>query len=276
MGAHVSGGLAGGLAYAHEVGARALQVFVSNPRGWAVAPAEPARDAAFRDGCAQAGMPAYVHAPYLVNLGSSNGTTYARSAAALTFALRRGRAIGARGVVVHTGSAVEPGQRAAGMTRTKAALLPLLDRLDDGDPDLLLEPTAGGGVPLGATVEQVGELVAALAGHPRLGICLDTCHAYAAGHDVASPGGMRATLTALVKAVGRGRLRLVHANDSRDPLGSGRDRHANIGDGRIGAEAFAELFRHAATRGVPVVVETPGGAQAQARDVATLTALRDR
>lgn len=111
--------------------------------------------------------------------------------------------------------------------------------------------------------------------HPMLGVCLDTCHAFAAGHDLAAPGGMKRTLDALVRAVGRGRLGLVHANDSKDPLGSSRDRHEAIGKGRIGLDPFVELFRHPSTRDVPVVVETPGDAASQRADIEQLCALRD-
>ena len=121
----------------------------------------------------------------------------------------------------------------------------------------------------------LGPYFAALEHHPRLGVCLDTCHAYAAGHDLAAAGRLRRALNLLVKTVGRGRLGLVHANDSRDPLGSRRDRHAPIGVGTIGIEPFAELFVHPATRGVPVIVETPGGEAQHARDVRALKRLRD-
>jgi deoxyribonuclease-4 len=141
---------------------------------------------------------------------------------------------------------------------------------------VLIEPTAGGGQPIAATVADLAPVFEALEWHPRLGVCLDTCHAFAAGHDLAAPGGVRSTLNALVRTVGRGRLRLIHANDSKDPLGSGRDRHTNIGSGQIGADPFAELFRHPATRGVPVVIETPGPVEAHLQDLATLRALRDR
>jgi deoxyribonuclease-4 len=155
-------------------------------------------------------------------------------------------------------------------------LLPILDGLSDDAPDLLIEPTAGGGVALASTVEDLGPLFEALDAHPRLGVCLDTCHAYAAGHDLAKPGGVRTTLNALVRSVGRGRLKLLHANDSKDVLGSNRDRHTTVGAGCIGVEPFAELFRHPATRGVPVIVETPGGVDGHSRDIALLKRLRDR
>ena len=277
VGAHVpvSGGLLRGLAYAAEIGAGAVQVFVSNPRGWAPSPGDPQQDEAFRGRCAQLSVPAFVHAPYLINLGSPTEATRRKSVDALQHALRRGAAIGARGVVVHAGSAVAGSHREAAMEHLRELLLPLLDDLPDDGPRLLVEPTAGGGQALAATVQDLGPWFAAVDDHPALGVCLDTCHAFAAGHDLAAPGGMKRTLDALVKTVGRGRLGLVHANDSKDPLGSSRDRHAAIGEGSIGRDPFAELFRHPATRGVPVIIETPGDAAQHRKDIELLCSLRD-
>ncbi|MHB2024166.1 MAG: deoxyribonuclease IV [Mycobacteriales bacterium] len=276
VGVHLKSGGAGltrALPYAHGVGAQALQVFVSNPRGWAASDPGPAADEATRE--AVGAMPLFVHAPYLVNLASPAEVTRANSLRSLEFTLVRAQRLGARGVVLHAGSAVEPGTRALGLDRLRAALMPLLDA-GERHPPLLLEPTAGGGEPLACDVEDLASVFAALDSHPRLGVCLDTCHAYAGGADLAAPGGVRRWLNGLVGAVGRGRLHLVHANDSRDPLGSRRDRHARIGTGSIGAEPFGELFRHPATAGVPVVLETPGESREQAHDVALLKALRDR
>jgi deoxyribonuclease IV len=277
VGSHVpvAGGLGKAVAYAQEIGAGAVQVFVSNPRGWAPSPGDPAQDERFREQCAAAGIPAYVHAPYLVNFGSPTEATLTKSVSAVEHALRRGKAIGAKGVVVHAGSAVAGAHHDEAMAQLRSHLLPVLDAADPDGPKLLVEPTAGGGQALAATVQALAPWFAQVDDHEMLGVCLDTCHAYAAGHDVAAPGGMKRTLDALVKAVGRGRLGLVHANDSKDPLGSTRDRHEAIGQGHIGKDAFAELFRHPATRGVPVVIETPGDAAAHRRDVELLCALRD-
>lgn len=277
VGSHVpvAGGLVKGLAYAREIGAAAVQVFVSNPRGWAPSAGDPAHDEAFRWRCADDRIPAFVHAPYLVNFGSPTQVTLDRSIEAVRHALRRGAAIGAAGVVVHAGSAVAGAHRDVALAQLREHLLPVLDAVPDDGPRLLIEPTAGGGQALAATVQDLGPWFAQLDNHPRLGVCLDTCHAFAAGHDLAAPGGMKRTLDALVKAVGRGRLALVHANDSKDPLGSARDRHAGIGDGHIGQDPFAELFRHPATRNVPVIVETPGDAAAHRRDIELLCSLRD-
>lgn len=279
IGAHAptAGGLAKtALPYVDITGCEAVQVFISNPRGWALAAGNLRQDAAFREGCAARGVPAFIHASLLVNLGSPTPATVEKSIETLAHALRRGAEIGALGVVFHAGSAVDDGHADAAMRQVRDALLPLLDQAAAaGGPRLLVEPSAGGGRGLAARVEQLGPYLAAVDEHPWLGVCFDTCHAWAAGHDLATPGGMTRTLDSLVATVGPGRLALIHANDSKDPLGSTRDRHENIGAGTIGAAAFDELLRHPAVAGVPLIVETPStDHQGHATDVATLRALR--
>jgi len=280
VGAHAptAGGLArAALPYLDATGAEAVQVFVGNPRGWAPATGDPDQDERFRQGCAQRGdLPVYVHAPLLVNLGSPTAATVERSAAALAHALRRGAAIGARGVVFHAGSAVAADHARTALEQVHRVLPPLLDRARAADwPRLLVEPSAGGGRSLAARVEDLGPYLDAVDRHPWLGVCFDTCHAWAAGHDLAAPGGMAATLDALVAACGPDRLWLVHANDSKDPCGSLRDRHQNLGAGTIGEAAFAALMAHPATAGVPVIVETPSERHlGHAADIATLRRLR--
>ncbi|GAA2724994.1 deoxyribonuclease IV [Streptomyces luteosporeus] len=273
----VAGGLARtGLPYAREMGAEAVQVFVANPRGWATPPGSPAQDEAFRAACAAEELPVYVHAPYLINFGSHTEATVERSVASLRHSLRRGREIGALGVVVHTGSATGGRGRQAALAQVHERLLPLLAELThDDDPRLLLEPTAGQGASLCSLVADLGPYFEALEHHPKLGVCLDTCHLFAAGHDLAGPGGVKAMLDELVSVVGEGRLGLIHANDSKDVVGAHKDRHANIGAGHIGAEPFGELFAHPETAGVPLTIETPGGKEGHAADVARLKALRD-
>ncbi len=278
VGAHVlvGGGLAsGGLRYADEVGARVVQVFVGNPRGWRRSAGDPAQDAAFVEGLAERGVPLFVHTPFLVNVGSPTPATVERSVEVIAADLARGTRLGARGVVVHAGSAVDEDRYEAALRQLRERLLPVLDALPDDGPRLLVEPTAGGGRSLAATVEDLGPYLAALDAHPRVGVCLDTCHAWAAGHDLATPGGTTATLDALEAAVGPGRLGLVHANDSLDERGSRRDRHTTIGEGSIGTAAFGELLAHPSMAGVPVVVETPSADRGHARDIALLCALRD-
>ncbi|MET9698279.1 deoxyribonuclease IV [Streptomyces sp. NPDC006529] len=278
VGGHVpvAGGLASvGLVYAREMGAEAVQVFVANPRGWAMPAGNPAQDELFRAGCAEESIPVYVHAPYLINFGSHTGATVERSVESLRHSLRRGRAIGARGVVVHTGSATGGRPREAAYAQIREHLLPLLDELThDDDPFLLLESTAGQGSSLCSLAGEFGPYFEALDAHPMLGICLDTCHVFAAGHDLAEPGGTKQTLDLLVDTVGEGRLKLIHANDSKEGVGAHKDRHANIGQGHIGRDAFGELFSHPAMDGVPLVIETPGGKEGHAADIALLKELR--
>ncbi|MFI9788893.1 deoxyribonuclease IV [Kitasatospora sp. NPDC051984] len=265
IGAHVpvaGKGLAGtGLAYAEKVGAEAVQVFVANPRGWATPAGNPAHDLAFRTACAEQGIPAYVHAPYLINFGSDSAATRERSAESLTHSLHRSAAIGALGAVVHTGSAL-CGTREEALAQVRAQVLPMLDGLDrygNDAPWLLLEPTAGQGSSLCARMEDLAAYLDALDHHPLVGVCLDTCHAFAAGHDLAAPGGVDELFDALHRAVGPDRLRLIHANDSQDVAGARKDRHENIGAGHIGAPAFQALLAHPATAGVPLIIETPDG-----------------
>jgi deoxyribonuclease-4 len=279
VGSHTktSGGLAkAALPYADAAGSEAVQVYVSNSRGWALPPGDPAQDTLFRDGCGERGLPAYIHASLLVNLGSPTELTVERSVQTLAHGLRRGAAIGATAVVFHAGSSVDPSHDDKALHQLREALLPLLDEAAAaGLPRLLVEPSAGGGRSLASKVQDLEPYLAAVDDHPWLGVCFDTCHAWAAGHDLATPGGMTATLDALVATVGTERLQLIHANDSKDECGSTRDRHETIGKGRIGAAAFAELLAHPATAGVPVIVETPTeGHAGHAADIALLKSLR--
>jgi deoxyribonuclease IV len=278
IGAHVpaAGGLAkAALPYLDAAAAGVVQVYVSNPRGWALSPGDPVQDELFTAGLAERSVPAYIHASLLVNLGSPTEATVTNSAATLAHNLRRGAEIGARGVVFHAGSAVDDGYASTALRQVRRVLLPLLDEAAAaGWPRLLVEPSAGGGRSLAARVEQLSDYLDAVDGHPWLGVCFDTCHAWAAGHDVARPGGMTETLEALVAAVGPDRLALVHANDSKDTCGSLRDRHETVGAGTLGRDAFAELLAHPAAAGVPVIVETPSeGYAGHAADIATLTSL---
>ena len=229
----------------------------------------------FIDGIAARDTAAYIHASLLVNLGSPTEATVVRSAETLAHALDRGTAIGAGGVVFHAGSAVDPSHAPTAYRQLRTWLLPLLDRAAEaGGPRLLVEPSAGGGRSLAARVEDLADYLDAVDGHPWLGVCLDTCHAWAAGHDLATPGGMTATLDALVDVCGPDRLRLIHANDSKDPLGSVRDRHETIGTGYIGLGAFAELCTHPAVTGIPIIVETPStGPVGHTQDIRTLRAM---
>jgi deoxyribonuclease-4 len=281
VGTHVKVGpglVKGTLRGARELGLEALQVFTGNPRGWALSDGRPAEDAAFREACAAEGIRVVIHAPYLVNLGSPTPATYERSVASVAHNVRRAVAIGAEGVVVHTGSYVDQGAAGgydAALRQVRAGLLPILEVLeDDAMPWLLLEPTAGQGRSLCAGIADLEPYLAALDHHPKAGICLDTCHAFAAGAPLDEDGGTTATLDRVVELGGPGRLRLVHANDSMDPRGSLRDRHQRLGEGHIGLGCFRELLAHPATDGVPIILETPGSRDPGSDQIALIKELR--
>jgi len=188
--------------------------------------------------------------------------------------LVRAAEIGAEGVVVHTGSCVDAGGYDVAMRQVREGLLPILDALGDDAPWLLLEPTAGQGRSLCAGVDDLEPYLAALDHHPRAGICLDTCHVFAAGAPLDEPGGTTATVDRIVEIGGPGRLRLVHANDSMDVRGAFKDRHQKIGEGHIGLPSFEELLAHDALAGVPVILETPGSRDADDGQIDLLKKVR--
>ncbi len=282
VGTHVPVGkglVAGALARADELGCEAIQIFAGNPRGWAHSAGNADEDARFRKAAAERGMRTFIHSPYLINLGSPTRATWEKSVASIAHNLRRAAELGVEGVVVHTGSFVDPTgsdeQYAAAMRRVRDGLLPLLEAVaDDSAPWLLLEPTAGQGRSLCAGVDDLEPYLAALDLHPKAGICLDTCHVFAAGAPLDEPGGAAATLDRLVEVGGPERLRLVHANDSMDVRGAFRDRHQKIGEGHIGTQAFAELLAHPATAGVPFILETPGSRDVDDGQIRQLKRLR--
>lgn len=282
IGTHVlvgKGLVSGALASAGELGCETIQIFTGNPRGWALSHGRPEEDTAFRAATETAGMRVFIHAPYLVNLGSPTPATYQNSVASIAHNLERAAQIGAEGVVVHTGSYVDPSGSAehhrAALRQVREGLLPLLEAIEDETaPWLLLEPTAGQGRSLCAGVEDLQPYLDALDHHPKAGICLDTCHVFAAGAPLDEEGGARATVDRIVEIGGPGRLRLVHANDSMDVRGALKDRHQKIGQGHIGVGAFRELLAHPATDGVPFILETPDSRGPDNVDIPLLKQLR--
>ena len=277
IGAHVptSGGMAKrSIAYAQTIGAEAIQVFASNPRGWAMPEPNRAADEEFRNIASELDIATYVHAPYLINLGSPTRETYEKSLDSTRYSLSRGLDIGARGVVIHTGSAVEAGHVGQAWKQIHDGMMPILEALGEEDPPLLLEPTAGQGQSLVKRLEDLANYFDALENHPKVGVCLDTCHVFAAGHDISQKGGMSETLDLLVSVVGIGRLQLIHANDSMDVCGALKDRHQNLGEGHIGIDPFKELIQHPAVINVPLILETPGQEPEHGKEVSLLKKFR--
>lgn len=279
IGAHVptSGGMAKrSIQYATTIKAEAIQVFASNPRGWAMPDSNPEADEAFRSKAAELDIETYVHAPFLINLGSPTEATYKNSVASTAYSLKRGREIGALGVVIHTGSAVDETHVPKAWKQITKGVMPILEKLGDEDPWLLLEPTAGQGQSLVKKLDDLKNYFEALEWHPKVGVCLDTCHVFAAGHDIKSKGGMKATLDLLVEIAGKERIQLIHANDSMDVLGSLKDRHANLGEGEVGTKPFEELLAHPAVVNAPLILETPGEEPEHGREVVLLKKMRDK
>ncbi len=277
IGAHTptSGGMAKrSLGYAETIKAEVIQVFTSNPRGWAMPEPNPAADEEFKVKAAEMDVTTYVHAPFLINLGSPTEGTYKNSLASTAYSLKRGKDIGALGVVIHTGSAVDEGHVANAWKQIHEGMMPILNALPDDGPSLLLEPTAGQGQSLVKKLDDLENYLKALEYHPKVGICLDTCHVFAAGHDIAKKGGMTETLDLLVQIAGAERFQLVHANDSMDVCGALKDRHQNIGEGHIGVDAFKEMFKHPAIANAPLILETPGEEPEHGKEVALLKKLR--
>ena len=277
IGAHVptSGGMAKrSIEYAKKIGAEAIQVFASNPRGWAMPESNLEADQKFRELADELDIESYVHAPFLINLGSPTKGTYENSLASTSYSLKRGREIGAKGVVIHTGSAVDEGHVKKAWQQISKGVMPILKKLEKDDPWLLLEPTAGQGQSLVRKLDDLTKYLEALEWHPKVGVCLDTCHVFAAGHDIKSVGGMKKTIDLLVEIVGVERIQLIHANDSMDVLGSLKDRHQNLGKGEIGKRPFEELLAHPAIANAPLILETPGEEPEHGSEVALLKKMR--
>ena len=279
IGAHVptSGGMAKrSIEYALTIKAEAIQVFASSPRTWAQAKPNPEADDAFIEKANELDIETYVHAPFLINLGSPTAATYENSLESTSYSLRRGREIGALGVVIHTGSAVDPNFEKQAWQQIKRGVMPILEKLKDKDPWLLLEPTAGQGQSLVKKLDDLIKYFDCLEWHPKLGVCMDTCHVFAAGHDIKKKGGMTETVDLLVKLVKKERIKLIHVNDSMDVCGALKDRHQNLGKGEIGKAAFDEMMQHPDLFSTPMILETPGEEPEHGSEVAMLKTFRDK
>jgi deoxyribonuclease-4 len=277
LGAHVS--TAGGLARAPENGralaAEAIQVFTRNQVQWKARPVGKREAAAFHAAVCSSGVRAVLaHGSYLVNLGSPFPAALRRSRAAFLADMVRCHSLGIRYLIFHPGAHMGAGE-SAGLATVARSLDHLLERGAAQEVMPLLEVTAGQGSCLGHRFEQLGEILGRLREPDRVGVCLDTCHLYAAGYDIATPRGYERTLEELDRHVGLRRVRAIHLNDSKLGLGSRRDRHESIGQGRLGLETFRRVVRDPRLRDVPKVLETPGPLSRWASELRLLRRLRD-
>jgi deoxyribonuclease IV len=258
IGAHVSpaGGLPKAVERGIERGCRAIQIFNQSPRQWKPTAYRDEDVAAFREAMADGPIDAVlIHAVYLLNCASEDRDIRAKSLTSLTHSLRVGHAIGASGVVLHPGSA-KTGHVGEAIARAGETISQSL--ADSEGCELHLENTAGAGGTLGRSVDELAALLEAGGGGERLGVCLDSCHLYASGYDIRTPGGMASMLRECTRKLGRGRVRSLHLNDSQAPLGSNRDRHANIGSGELGREGCGAFLSAPSLQKLPCVLETPG------------------
>jgi len=258
LGAHVSssGGIHTAIDRIEAMGGEAVQVFTQSPRTWRPTNHDPANFERFKERRAEAGIGGVVcHALYLVNLASPNDDVYSKSVAALKNTVDVACAIEADAVVFHVGSHQGAGFE-AGLERVVPALAEALERCSE-TTWLCMENSAGAGDTIGRSLDELAALYDALDRHPRLGVCLDSCHLFVSGYDVTDAGELDRLLEELDTRIGLDRLRCLHVNDSKAPLGSNRDRHENIGDGLLG-EKLGVFLAHPRFQGLPALLEVPG------------------
>lgn len=258
IGAHVSpaGGLAKAIERGVQRGCRAIQIFNQSPRMWRPTAYGEEDFAAFREAMDDSPIDAVlIHAVYLLNCASDDPDIRAKSLTSLTHSLRVGQAIGASGVVLHPGSA-KTGHVGEAIARAGQTIGEAL--ADSEGCELHLENTAGAGGTLGRSFQELAELLDAAGGDERLGVCLDSCHMLASGYDIRTVDGMASVLRECTRKLGRGRVRSLHCNDSQTPLGSNRDRHANVGTGELGEQGCIAFLSAPSLQKLPCVLETPG------------------
>ena len=258
LGAHMS--VAGGLPRAVERAVvhrcDAFQIFAKNANQWRGRPLPPAEIREFRAKVEMAGIgPVVSHASYLINLATINPALRRQSMDAMADELDRAEALGLLGVVLHPGAHTR-GSEAEGLALVAEGLVELL-RARRGTTMVLLEQTAGQGTALGRTFEQLASMAAQAGDHPRIGVCLDTCHLVASGYDLGSADGYARTFRQFGRLVGFDRLKVFHVNDSKKPLGSRVDRHEHIGQGCLGLEPFRRLVNDRRFSGLPMLLEKP-------------------
>ena len=276
LGAHVSaeGGVQNAPARAREIRTGCLQLFTKQPSRWAEPTVDEETAAAFREARATHGTRvAGAHDSYLINLSSPDRALWGRSLACFTGELRRCTALGLDFLVTHPGNATDD-DRDAGIRRNAEGIALALEEAGDGPTRILLELTAGSGTSVGGSFENLAAILDALPARARfrMGVCVDTCHAYAAGYDLV--GDYDGVWDAYARRLPWEALGLLHLNDSKHPLGSHKDRHEALGAGTLGPEPFRRVMRDERLRAVPKILETPKGDDPVAADLANLALLR--
>ncbi len=270
----VAGGAALAFERGREVGCESMQIFTRSPNQWAAKPIDPGDARAFRAERRKNEIhPVIVHASYLLNLAAPDAAVRKRSEAAFADEIARAEELACDALVFHPGAHMGEGTD-AGVRRVAESLRKAIDGSPRADVAILIENTAGQGSCLGSRFEEIRAMLDAAGRSDRLGVCLDTCHLFAAGYDLSTREAFAATMLEFDRAVGLDRLRAWHVNDSKRPCGSRVDRHEHIGRGRIGTEAFAALVTDPRFESLALVLETEKGADGKAWDRRNLAVLR--
>ena len=258
FGFHIS--IAGGISRVAERakarGCETIQLFSRNPRGWKYDPLDKKEMEQFRTSIRSSGLfPIFLHLPYLPNIASKNSKFYERSIDSIVTDLERAELLGAQYLIIHIGHRMESSEDDA-IDSVSKGIGQALERVKN-PVILLLENTAGQGTEIGNTFEQIQKIINRVHQKGRIGVCLDTAHAFEAGYDLSNKNGIERTLESFDKMIGLKRLHLLHLNDSKTPLGSRKDRHWHIGEGYIGLEGFRTLINHPLLKHLPGIMETP-------------------
>lgn len=280
LGAHLptSKGFLAALEHAQRLDCDCLQIFSKSPRQWNAAPLDIEMAAAFRDAWQESGyLPLVVHDSYLINLAAPEEEKRRKSIAAMIDEVERAELLGCDYLVTHCGAHLNKKDAVAGAASGLKLLATSLEEVLDATPGakvkIALENTAAQGTCLGGPFEHLGEVLR-LVGSERLAVCFDTCHAFAAGHDVASESGLESALQNFDEAIGLQHLAVVHLNDSKGELGRNLDRHEHIGQGLIGEEGMRRILNHPRLKEKPFILETPDTEKMIEVNLAKVRALR--
>ncbi len=278
LGAHfsIAGGYHKAVEEAVSLGCPVFQIFTKNASTWREREISRTEADLFRRACQRAGIHSVAaHGSYLINLASPDNVKWNRSCRALHREIERASRLGIGSLVLHPGNHMGAGLE-SGIKRIVAALDTALELADRFGVWLLLETTAGQGTGIGCRFEQLAQIMIALGDPDRVGVCLDTCHVFAAGYDLRTKRALQETLKTFDRLIGLERLKLLHFNDSLKPLGSRIDRHVHIGQGQIGEEGFTCLMQHSLLAKLPKIIETPkkaGGRDCDRRNLEKLQAM---
>lgn len=292
LGAHLptSNGFEAALQQAQELDCNCLQIFSKSPRQWQAAPLDGDKAAAFRAAWQAAGLaPLVAHDSYLINLAAPDEVVWEKSIRAMIDEVERADALGCDFLVTHCGAHLcKPAKGEAvaesgtistaeeiGLARLAASLRTVLEQTPDARVRIALENTAGQGTCLGGPFEHLAWVLQEVPSE-RLAVCLDTCHAFAAGHDIATATGLQAALDNLDATIGLGRVRVIHLNDSKGELGRHLDRHDHIGQGLIGLDAMRRIVQHPRLEHLPFILETPELETMLDTNLATVRTLREK